>query len=334
MASKPTYKKEIATEYCIKYSKWSTMAIARKLNEDHPYDFKTIDNARGMVRACRGERSDRYSPTVKKRTDTEREQMIKHTFHLPESDYKEIEPLHIAKNIKSILFLTDIHLPYQDNNALKIALDYGKAQKVDCIYLNGDTMDMYQASRYVKDRRLRDLPSELEMTRQFLKSLVDEFQCPVYYKIGNHEVRFENYLMLNAPEMLGINDFELRNLLRFGELGIIEVKSTQFTYAGKLALLHGHEFGHSVFSPVNPARGLYMRAKKSSIIGHHHQSSEHSEKDLGGNVVTCWSVGALCGLQPLYFPINKWNHGFAHIHVNPDGSYEVDNLKIINGKIR
>jgi len=331
-----TYKREIATDYCKKFSNASTMAISRMLLNEHPFDFKTFDNARSMVRACRGEKakSQAGNATVEKRSELEKKQFMNQTFTMPESDYKELQPIQLAKACSNVLFLSDIHLPYQDNEALKIALDYGKSEKVNAIYLNGDTMDMYQASRYAKDRRLRDLGGELDLTRNFLKELRDQFQVPVYYKMGNHEERWENFLKLNAPEMLGINDFELSSLLRFSELGIIEVKSKQTSYAGKLALLHGHEFGHSVFSPVNPARGLYMRAKECSIIGHHHQTSEHSEKSLSGDVVTTWSVGSLCGLRPEYLPNNKWNHGFAHITINKDQSYEVNNMRIIEGKIR
>lgn len=336
MGFKPTYISDIITEYLTIYDKASTMAIARMLHKDYPIEFKTVEQARGAVRYHRGELgaySKKKNNDSRRSIETKKKFMSK-TFELPESDYKELPIVDVAQASNKILFLTDIHLPYQDNNALRLAIEYGQSEKVNCIYLNGDTMDMYQGSRFIKDRRLRDIAGELEITRGFLKELKDTFDCPIYYKIGNHEERWQNFLMVNAPEVLGINEFELGSLLRFGELGIVEVKSKQTAYAGKLALLHGHEFGHSVFSPVNPARGLYMRAKESSIIGHHHQTSEHSEKSLSGDVVTTWSVGALCGLRPEYLPNNKWNHGFAHIITQADGSYEVDNIRIIDGKIR
>lgn len=331
--AKPTYKHDIALEYCKKFIKASTMAIARMLHDEHPIDFKTIENARGVVRHIRGELSQKNLSVTLPRDEKSKKQFMRKEFNLPESDYKELEIIQLAKACNNILFLSDIHLPYQDNEALKLAIEYGQENEVNCIYLNGDTLDMYMASRFIKDRRLRDIAGELEICREFLRELKATFDCPIYYKMGNHEDRWQNFLMINAPELLGINDFELSNVLRFGELGIIEVKSKQTAYAGKLALLHGHEFGHSVFSPVNPARGLYMRAKESSIIGHHHQTSEHSEKSLSGDVVTTWSVGALCGMRPEYLPNNKWNHGFAHIKVKDSGNYEVKNIRIIGGKI-
>lgn len=335
---KNTYKSEIVLEYLEKYKNASTSSIARLLVNDYPLDFKTFETARTFVRKYRGElkgKNPKYVDiTEHLRTEQTKKQFMKRNFELPESDYQEIEPFIIPNGQNNILVLSDIHLPYQDNKALELAINYGLENNINAVYLNGDTLDMYQASRFIKDRRLRDLAGELEIGREFLKMLQNTFNCPIYYKIGNHEARWENYLRLQAPELLGIDDFKLETLLRFREFGVNLIDDKQLVYAGKLALLHGHEFGHSVFSPVNPARGLYMRAKESSLIGHHHQTSEHTEKSLSGDVVTTWSVGCLCGIKPDYMPYNKWNHGFAHVRVNKDKSYEVDNIRIIDYKIR
>ena len=322
--------------YLKKHKKASTMAIARLLVKDHPVDFPKLTGARQMVRAYRGENNKPITVvdiSKFKRTKTERKQFMSKIFTLPASDYEPTQHFKIPTGQNNILLLSDIHIPYQDNNALQLAIEYGIKQKVNAVYLNGDTLDMYQISRFIKDRRLRDIAGELELCRNFLKMLKETFECPIYYKLGNHEDRWENFLRLQAPELLGISDFELGTLLRFGEYGVNEVKSKQIAFAGKLAILHGHEFGASVYSPVNAARGLYLRSKESSIIGHFHQSSEHTEKSLTGDIVTTWSVGALCGLSPDYRPFNKWNHGFSIIKTYKDGNYDVQNLRIINGKV-
>ncbi len=325
MANK-TYKNEIAESVLKEFPNASTMALSRILFERYPIEWKNTDSARAMIRYLRGEDIKNKNPQYK-RTEIEKKQFMVKNFELPETDYKEIEPLQIVG--KRILVLNDIHIPYQDNHSLRLAIDYGIENEMDTIYLNGDIMDVYQASRFIRDRRLRDLSGELELTRNFLEEL-QKFGVPIYYKLGNHEERWENFLRLSAPELLGISDFELKNVLRFNKYGVKEVKGKQLAYAGKLAILHGHEFGHSVFSPVNPARGLYMRSKESSAIGHHHQTSEHTEKSLSGDVVTTWSIGCLCGLSPEYMPFNKWNHGFLFVEVAEDGNYKVHNKRIIN----
>jgi predicted phosphodiesterase len=328
-----TVNQTIVINYLEKHPKMATQTLAKLIYAEHSLDFKNVDAVRNCIRIIRGEHSQ--SKGIKKFIRTAEEKKSSNGWNkLPESDYKEQLPFIMPKGNNRILILSDIHLPYHDVDALSIALEWAYDHNPNAIILNGDTMDMYQASRFIKDRRLRDLSGEIDMTRDFLRQLRDEFDCPIYFKIGNHEARWENYLKTVAPELLGIADFELKSILRFGELGVTEIKDKQIIKAGNLNIMHGHEFGQSVFSPVNVARGLYVRAKANAIIGHHHATSEHSEKDLQGNVVTTWSMGSLCGLSPEYMPYNKWNHGFAFVTTFDNGDFEVKNLRIINGKVR
>jgi predicted phosphodiesterase len=330
-----TYKREIVVEFIKTMPKASTMALSRLIYEAYPLDFNSLETVRGIVRSYRGELGLKSSKTiiVGKRTETEKKQFMSKKFDLPESDYEKCEPFIIPKGQNNILILSDIHFPYQDNKALELALDYGLENKVNAVYLNGDIADFYQCSRFTKDRRLRDMAGELEMVRQFLKLLQEKFKCPIYYKIGNHEKRYEDYLMIKAPELLGIDDFKLEQLLRFREFGVTLVKDKQMALAGKLPILHGHEWFGGFAPPVNPARGLFLKAKESALVGHHHRTSEHTEKTLSGQVTTTWSTGCLCGLEPEYAPYNNYNHGFAHVKVSKDGNYELKNFRIINYKI-
>lgn len=322
----------LAREYLEKYPDLPTQTIARYLLNDFPDVFRTLSSARSRVRDHRHESSRLIRATpISQRTPEQKMEALKFSA-LPKSDYEKQKVFNIPVGNNRILVLSDIHFPYHDEEALSVALDYGLKNKANAIILNGDTIDMYQASRFIKDRRLRDIAGELEMVRNFLELLKTEFSCPIYFKIGNHEDRYENYLRVNAPELIGIDDFRLENILRFGEYGVQLINSKQLIKAGNLNILHGHEFGQSVFSPVNAARGLYTRAKASTIIGHHHQTSEHSEKDLADNVVTTWSIGCLCGLSPEYLPFNKWNHGFGFVTTEKNGDFEFRNLRIINGK--
>jgi predicted phosphodiesterase len=330
-----TYKKDIIVSYIEKYPNASTMAIARIIFKENPLDFNSLEGVRGSVRHYRGELGSVSSPTTKHlhRDEQTKKQFMKRKIDLPESDYEKCEPFIIPKGQNRILVLSDIHFPYQDNKALELALEYGIQKKANAVYLNGDILDFYQCSRFTKDRRLRDMAGELEMGRAFLKLVQDTFKCPIYYKIGNHEKRYEDYLMIKAPELLGIDDFKLEQLLRFREFGVTLVKDKQMALAGKLPILHGHEWYGGFAPPVNPARGLFLKAKESALVGHHHRTSEHTEKTLGGKVVACHSTGCLCGLEPEYAPYNNYNHGFAFVEVGKDGSYEVENIKIINYKI-
>jgi hypothetical protein len=53
-----------------------------------------------------------------------------------------------------------------------------------------------------------------------------------------------------------------------------------------------------------------------------------------GEVISVNSTGCLCGLNPLYMPINKHNLGFAYVEINiKTGEYILENKKIVKGKI-
>jgi len=133
------------------------MAISRLLHQDYPIDFTSIDNARGIVRTHRNEKGDRQQKNaIGERTEQEKKDFMKTSaFELPESDYEKQGTV-IVPN-KNILFLTDIHFPYQNNDALRLAIDYGKAEKVDCVYLNGEINRLYLCHKYNINKMLPKL---------------------------------------------------------------------------------------------------------------------------------------------------------------------------------
>ncbi len=172
-----------------------------------------------------------------------------------------------------------------------------------------------------------------QAARELLEAIREAFPgCPIYFKIGNHEERYERYLSFKAPELLGCTDFKLENLLRFGEYGVQLITDKRIIKAGKLSIMHGHEF-FGGGAGVNPARGYFMRAKESVMCGHNHQTSEHTEPTLSGDIITAWSTGCLSELHPMYMPVNKWNLGFAFVEIEGDGTFKVHNKRIFNGKI-
>ncbi len=81
-------------------------------------------------------------------------------------------------------------------------------------HLNGDIIDFYAISRFEKDPRKRNFGHEVLMTRQFLHTLRKLFpNAAIYYKCGNHDVRYDHYIMRNAPDLLGMNEFSFESLM-------------------------------------------------------------------------------------------------------------------------
>ena len=327
-------------EALIRFPNLPSATLAKKLISDFPELFNSIDSVRSTIRYYRGQmgaknRKQTHMGEKPQAGSYANAMGIPNPFFLPETDEVEWEPYIIPPSVTRLLILSDVHIPYHNVEAVTLALQYGKEKKVNGIILNGDILDFYGLSTFEKDPRKRRFSAELEMGREFLRILRKEFDgIPIYYKLGNHEERYERYLRIKAPELLDVAEFRMDVLLKFGELGIELIDDMRVVHFGHLNIMHGHEFGRSVFSPVNPARGAYMRAKENCIIGHHHQTSSHAEPTLNGKVINTWSQGCLCELHPNYMPINKWNRGFSYVERESDGDFTLSNHTIINGKVR
>lgn len=232
--------------------------------------------------------------------------------------------------------LSDIHVPYHDEVALRAAVDQLRGDNVDALVLNGDVADFYSISRYTRDPRKRRFKGEVDAVREMLAWLRGEFpEIPIVFKAGNHEERWTHWLWAHAPELSDDPRTGLDQWLDFEKFGISLVQDQRPIMAGMLPILHGHEKGKGISAPVNQARGAFLRLSHTVIEGHGHRTSAHCEPDMFGREIFCWSTGCLCDMRPEYARINKWNHGFAHVRVESSGQFDVTNFRIAaNGKVR
>jgi predicted phosphodiesterase len=328
MESKESEQGKYISGLVRKFPDTPTMTLAKKAYKERPEYFADVEAARYLIRRRRGAAGDsRRKEAIVPIVERPRNPFDS----IPKSHKVDRKPFEIKAT--SILGLFDVHIPYHDVDCLKLALQYGVDNKVDCILIGGDLLDCHQLSDFVKDARKRKFSEELQDVRMFFSVLRETFpQAKIYYKIGNHEERYWRFMAVKAPELLDVDAFSFEALTHCDKYGVVTISGRTKINVGKLSIFHGHEFGKSTFSPVNVARGLYMRAKASAVCGHSHQTSEHTERDVNDKMVTTWSVGCLCELSPDYAPYNKWNHGF--IHITTSGTdFNVRNFRIHKGKI-
>lgn len=301
------------------------MKLARIMYNENKSSFTSVQIARVNLMRIEGKGGASKNVIVKHVAER-----VRNPYKLPGSDEAVYEP-YILK-AKKVLVIPDIHVPYHSITALTAMLDYAKKQKPDAVLLNGDTIDFFQLSRFVKEPGKRSFAHELQAFKELFEVIQKTFKCRIYFKLGNHEERYNHYLWTKAGELDGVNEFRLEEIIKARAEGIEVIGDKRIIKVGELNILHGHEFGGSVFSPVNVARGLFLKAKVSALQGHNHQPSEHTESNMNGQLITTWSTGCLCELHPAYLPINKWAHGFAMVSTDGD-KFEVDNKRIYKGKI-
>lgn len=320
--------REIVLEHLEKYPDVNSLTLAKIICIKHP-DL-VVEKVRSSIRYYRGNKGTRNRNDIK----------LKQFMRANDGNYN-IKAVNISTQDfifphKKPLIVSDIHLPYHDINAIEIALEKAYKDNVDSIYLNGDILDFYQVSRFTKEGGAMSIKEERDMFFEFIGWINENFDVPIYFKAGNHEERLAKYINEKAPDLAQLPELSLSGFLKLDELDIQFVDGRQKAMMGKLIVVHGHEFGESIFSPVNPARGLFLRAKSTTLAGHNHQTSEHHENNLKNDSMACFSTGCLCQLTPNYRPFayTKWNHGFAIVEIDEDDSFEVSNYRIIDGKVR
>jgi predicted phosphodiesterase len=318
-------KSQLCADYREKYG-WDmpTLKLSRIIFKDNPLLFRDVEAVRLKLRGIEGKSDNRIG--VRKVVP----ERPKNPYNLPQSDEAIYQPYDLKA--KRLLVLSDIHIPYHSIDALSCTFDYAKKEKPDAILLNGDTLDFFGLSRFAKDPKARSFAHELKAFKEFMDVLKKTFNAKIYFKIGNHEERYFHFLWMKAHEIVGVEEFELENIIKSRAEGIEIIKDKRIMKAGDLNIIHGHEFGGSVFSPVNIARGLFLKGKVSAMQGHNHCTSSHVERDMNGGVVKTWSLGCLSELHPAYLPINKWNHGFAMVDIDGQ-NFNVRNFTINKGEI-
>ena len=326
-----TIKGEIVVSYLKRFPNTPNLTLARKIYKENSKFFTNVDNVRSIIRLHTGNMGKTNSKKVRNKELFTPPKPL-NPFNLPESYANDYTAYEIKQS--KVLIISDLHFPYQDNKSIELALNYGLDKKANCILINGDLLDLPNCSRHEKDWRMRSVNDEFNAVRQFLVSLRKAFpNAKIVFKHGNHDERWEKYLYVKAPELFDVSDFQLEVLLKLGELKIETVKDKRPIKIGKLTALHGHELAGGA-GGVNPARSTFLKTLDNVIVGHYHKTSTNTETTMTGNVISVHSTGCLCGLNPLYMPINKHNLGFAYVELDiKTGNYNLQNLKVIKGKV-
>lgn len=326
--TKTDYAREIVTEYIeigLRNNRsYSKRFIATVLHSKHPDKFKDVEDARKVIRTVTGASGNR---------STIKDEQLAADFALLEQPVTEltINPFVVPKQYKKALVMNDIHSRFHDRKALEIAINYGLNQGCDLVIINGDLLDFYQFSKFDKNPDiLQYFYSEREWVTDFLELLQKHFG-KVIFKKGNHDIRRELHIqrkLVDVPEVQGLLD--ISDYVFFDGSTVDVVEDYNIIEFGKLNFMHGHEY---YGSGVHVAYNRLNKAMDNVISGHSHVTQSSLKKTVKGTFYGSWTVGCLCSLSARYSPMNNWNHGFAIVEKDGDGSFVVSNKQIIGNSI-
>lgn len=325
----------IILEYLAKFPNSPTKTLARKIYSENP-SFETFDKVYNRVRYYRGQIGKKNRDQLnnsKFKQELKIEFAMKEKF-LPESYASKRETFVFPTGCKTLGIIGDVHIPYQDNDAIEVAFTKMEQEGIDSLYINGDLLDFYQLSFHEKDPRMVHFKQEIEAGRQFLDYCRSRFpNIPIYLIPGNHENRFERYLRVKASELLDMDEFRLDVLLRVAEYKVQYIPFRSKVVFGDFVIEHGDKIPGA--GGVVPARTALMRLKSNCLINHFHKTSSSIQRVYGpgeSTIIRGYSLGCLCELTPEYLEINEWNHGFA-ILKRTANLVQVNNYKIEGNQI-
>jgi hypothetical protein len=219
-----------------------------------------------------------------------------------------------------VAFPTDQHVPYEDKEAVELAMKIICDFDPDELIVGSDGQDFYAISKYDKNpERMSEtkLQYEIDRWQDNQKDWISAAPRALRrYLVGNHEDRLQRYLWRH-PEMASLNALKLENLLQFDRMRLPGKPELEIVYFDNLMIRHG--------SVIRKGSAYTARAEleiqKYSIntaSGHSHRGGTHYATTYRGPVVA-YECFCLCDLHPEYaHHLMDWQQGTVLFTVGPN----------------
>lgn len=221
--------------------------------------------------------------------------------------------------LETALIIPDVHFGHADKKAYNLMLKAAKAQKISEIVILGDYGDIFFLNGHgSKDPESRNLLSdEIDCINKHLDELDRLFpKAKKVYLQGNHEYRFERYILKHCPELFGITEFKFlikmnqRPNWKYVNYG---PNQKHKILGSKLAARH-EPIGRS-------AEATARKAMCSLVFGHIHRIQTNYAVGMDGTQHVAFSCGWLGdkSLDKIFGYVkshHEWQLGFALVYVD------------------
>lgn len=223
---------------------------------------------------------------------------------------------------------SDFHVPFHDDKAVDRFIDYITDTQPEVVVIAGDLLDFYKLSKYVKGPG-RNPEDEIVEAKKILASIRDKVPyADIYYTIGNHESRLENYVFTKAPDLAGIVE-NFYDLVGCKALNIIPCHRVEFN-KDQLVVYHGKFVGQR--AGQSALKELLAHPFKIGICGHTHRLIKLIYRMFGIKRIQIEN-GHLGTMDPHYLLDPDWQQGFSEVIFDNWEAINADVLEIEDGKI-
>jgi UDP-2,3-diacylglucosamine pyrophosphatase LpxH len=245
------------------------------------------------------------------------------------------EPL-FTRAGKTTAIISDIHAPDQDDHAMDVMYQICRAVGIDRLIIDGDLFDVASVSKYAPsaERHLRWVDERREAMRTVVQIRQNFPDIPIDFIPGNHDVRPLKWVDSNATALQGLFTLEQWLGLDDPALNFNVVKDGRVMLAnGQVMVKHGTSVsgnaGYSVMKEI-------AKAGTSVIMGHVHRRAIIEVTKAHADLVGV-ELGCLCSLTPHYGnkeDVVNWQQGFALFTEYDDGDFEIELVKIKDGRAK
>ena len=236
---------------------------------------------------------------------------------------------HIAAENKAnetALVVGDAHVPFHDQKATDLVLQWIGDHKPDTIYFSGDLLDCYSISRFAQPGSdFGGFRVEVEACVSWLESFRDVSpHSKMVFVCGNHEFRLRSLLANDASMLKNVKGLTIPEQLDLKRLKIeyVECPGERWfsTYVWAFPdMLVGH-FSKISKHAAYSAKLLVDEHGVSLVTGHNHSMGTH-HRTLASGDVWGYEGGCLCDLHPTYCEPHNWTHGFVVLNHRDGKTY-------------
>jgi len=230
------------------------------------------------------------------------------------------------------IFIPDIHVPFQDDDAIRAIIAFARWWKPKTSFYMGDVVDFYAVSHFLRDpERKSKLQNEIDQTVQVMDRINQALgKSEKYLLRGNHEARLQKYLWAKAEEIAGLRSLKIEKLLDLERMNVEYIPDGRTNFHG-IIVKHGDIVRK--FSGFT-GKGEFESSGMSGVSVHTHRLALYRQTNEAGNFV--WmECGCLCHLGAEYLDgkIPNWQEGFG-IGYFKEGSnhYHLETVPIVDGR--
>lgn len=220
------------------------------------------------------------------------------------------QKLHLRGNLRGA-DINDIHVPYQDADAIRLAAKIIRWWQPNVLVYNGDLNDFPGLSKWdpnpARKYRMQDEVDELQAD-VLIPLNVAAGKCRKIALPGNHDLRLLKMLWAN-PELFSVRALQLPELWQTDQLGM--------EYAG-YAVVVNDRLENSHGTRVSAMSGYAAKAELvkrgysiSTITGHVHRAGRHEFQPPYGPLIVGQESPCLCNLEPEYMVDPNWVQGLT-----------------------